>query len=814
MPVVMPLRDCIARPSRPDQSPLLLVDHLEAVALGCGDPTDSNEDRLAFLAGLTHDAPKAAADWQHYIRGGSAKGPPHAPTAAALFAFWSEDLIPRWAAHRHERDQLYDLALDWVRVICRHHGALDDLSIDPPWETTSGHEPTALLATCDRDGLDALVRKHFPETQATLDHFDVWSVNFDRTWGYRQGTARTTISRKSKDEGMIDHLGLRLAELVARLIFADRRHVAEWTLVSMALSQAEKALHHFEKHCKNEAEKARGQGVSETLLQARQQQQLQVLEAYQSQCNSTMFTLLLPTGYGKTLAGLRVALEAVHSGRCRRILYVAPYISILSQSAGVLEKATGMRVVLHHQMSILSLGDTGPRQDNSVSTDVQGEDHQPYDLLDTWQAPILATTFNQLFRALFPARAQECLRIPAIDNAFVFIDEPQIINLVVWSAFLRALAVVARQRGATVLFCTATLPPLKDGLGDYGPALPLVEPFKPDLSRFVIRSTSEPWDADRVAAEARSRLQKLGSVAVILNTVRDAFGVFRKLKASGGCWFFLASRMLPGHKEKIIRRVRKCLKEKTQPIGVVCTQVLEAGVDLSFRAVLRARPIFPSIVQAAGRANRHGEGSPAEVIVFPFVRDDGNDSRRCVYKDKFANDQTDDILRKAPKIAEADVTHWLETYYQNCWLNNPHLTSLQRFEAAAKGQWSELAQNEPFQEDLPGLDVFIPGAERFLPPRYRPLLSKFGVQTAEQFLERYRDRGARRGLSFKERRLQSALLRQFLVDVPKTHASTIAHPIDGSEWPLVLDNPKLYHPSTGLAHLLAEDDHDSSTQVL
>ena len=136
----------------------------------------------------------------------------------------------------------------------------------------------------------------------------------------------------------------------------------------------------------------------------------------------------------------------------------------------------------------------------------QSEDHQPYDLLDTWQAPIVATTFNQLFH-LFPARAQECLRIPALDGAFVFIDEPQIINATVWSAFLRAIAVVALQRRAQVLFCTATLPPLADGLGGHGSALSLVDTFKPEISRFVIRSTTESWNADRVAAEARRHLQ-------------------------------------------------------------------------------------------------------------------------------------------------------------------------------------------------------------------------------------------------------------------------------------------------------------------
>ena len=63
--------------------------------------------------------------------------------------------------------------------------------------------------------------------------------------------------------------------------------------------------------------------------------------------------------------------------------------------------------------------------------------------------------------------------------------------------------------------------------------------------------------------------------------------------ARGGRWFFLASRMLPGHKEQIIRQIHKSLKNKSKPTGVVCTQVLEAGVDLSFRAILRGATDLP-----------------------------------------------------------------------------------------------------------------------------------------------------------------------------------------------------------------------------
>lgn len=85
----------------------------------------------------------------------------------------------------------------------------------------------------------------------------------------------------------------------------------------------------------------------------------------------------LPTGYGKTLTALRVALEAVSMGRCERIVYVAPYISILSQAANEIAKATGLPVLEHHHLSLLAQ-----------------KDDQDVEALDSWQAPVVATTFN------------------------------------------------------------------------------------------------------------------------------------------------------------------------------------------------------------------------------------------------------------------------------------------------------------------------------------------------------------------------------------------------------------------------------------
>jgi hypothetical protein len=605
--------------------------------------------------------------------------------------------------------------------------------------------------------------------------------------------------------GERDRLGLRLADLGARLIFADRRDAADWEPDALLPVQAEAAIRRHAATCQDAARDDREKGADEAILRARQQRQEEALQTYRRDGHSNALSLLLPTGYGKTLTGLRVALEAVATGRCLRIVYVAPYISILSQAAGDIERATGLPVVLHHHLSILGMKDR-PREDR------QREDHQSYDLLDTWQAPVVATTFNQLFRALFPARAQECLRIPALEGAFVFVDEPQIVDAAVWCAFLRALAVRCRTHRAQVLFCTATLPPVSDGLGEGVSAAPLVEAVAPTIGRYEIRLEPNVWRPADVAREARARRGNRGSVAVILNTVRDAVDVYEQLGGEGSDWLFLAAMMLPGHKADVIQKVRKSLEAQggKGSVGVVCTQVLEAGVNLSFRSVLRALPIFSSVAQAAGRANRHGEGERAEVVVFRFLRGDGKDSRKWIYGRRKKGepehhataemDQTDALLAERPRVVEEELPKALAAYYARCWEANPHRTSLQWFAAAAGGKWTDLAGKEPFGDDYPKVEVLVPDAEEYLAEEHREALASFGTDTAQGLLDRAGDRAFRRDLSFLRRKQLAALLRQFTVSVPACVAERLAKPVGDEDeaWLWKLDDPEQYSDATGL----------------
>jgi hypothetical protein len=274
--------------------------------------------------------------------------------------------------------------------------------------------------------------------------------------------------------------------------------------------------------------------------------------------------------------------------------------------------------------------------------------------------------------------------------------------------------------------------------------------------------------------------------------------------------------MLPGHKAKAIADVRRMLMRK-QPVGVICTQVLEAGVDLSFHSVLRALPIFPSVVQAAGRANRHGaSGEPAEVAVFDYRRAEGKPSRQFIYRSEHARQQTDAVLASAP-LAERAVPAALDTYFRRLWQAEPATAPLARFERSAQGEWSALAGLCPFDgDDGWRVDVFVPhrDGDRCLSYRMARLMHRFAPNGPAQLLERYLDRAFRRGLDFRNRKRLSALVRQFTVALPNKVAARFTSELPDCSWLRRLDQPSLYSPETGLAHLLVEADEADISSII
>lgn len=336
-----------------------------------------------------------------------------------------------------------------------------------------------------------------------------------------------------------------------------------------------------------------------------------------------IYTLTVPTGGGKTLASLRFALHHASQRKLQRIVYVIPFVSIIDQNAEVVRSIleppsqpedTG-RVVLEHHGSIT------PEQ----------QTWREKILCENWDAPVVYTTMVQFLEALFGSGTRGARRMHQLANSVLVFDEVQTLPVKCVHLFNNALNFLAEQCNTTVLLCTATQPLLHTVRPDRGAIrlaaqhelMPNARGLFERLKRVELHDRRRPggWSNAEMAQLALDELRRTGSCLVVVNTKAAARRLFEHaspaLDDEAIC--HLSTDMCPAHRKLELARVKRRLAER-EPILCISTQLIEAGVDIDFRVVIRFLAGLDSIAQAAGRCNRNGQAEPGVVhVVNPAV---------------------------------------------------------------------------------------------------------------------------------------------------------------------------------------------------
>jgi CRISPR-associated endonuclease/helicase Cas3 len=331
-----------------------------------------------------------------------------------------------------------------------------------------------------------------------------------------------------------------------------------------------------------------------------------------------VFRLTVPTGGGKTRSSLTFALEHALLHGMDRIIYAIPYTSIIDQTVGVFRSIFGEgenapRVLEHHSAV--------PEPERGEDEDSQGEDPALWRRLasENWDARLIVTTTVQLFESLFSHKPARCRKVHRLAKSVLILDEAQTLPLPLLKPIVDALKQLAAHYGMTVVLCTATQPALDNSpyLKGFDDVREIISPddrnrhFR-QLERVRYAVAPEPWTWERVADEMETSDQCL----TVLNTRRDAIILLEILEERGVPGLVHLSTLLCGaHRRKIIKEVKTRLKQG-EPVRLVSTQVVEAGVDLDFPKAMRAVGPLDRIIQAAGRCNREGLRDHGEVIVF------------------------------------------------------------------------------------------------------------------------------------------------------------------------------------------------------
>ncbi|WP_144499631.1 CRISPR-associated helicase Cas3' [Bacillus sp. FDAARGOS_235] len=338
---------------------------------------------------------------------------------------------------------------------------------------------------------------------------------------------------------------------------------------------------------------------------------------------SGIYTLSIPTGGGKTLASLRYALKHAKLHNKKRIIYVVPYTTIIEQNAEEVRRILEdeANILEHHSNIVEEFNENDESEDGIINV------QQKLKLAkDNWDSPIIFTTMVQFLNVFYAKGSRNTRRLHNLSEAIIIFDEVQKVPISCVSLFNQALNFLKTYSCSSLVLCTATQPALDfveqkldintdsemiNNL-DY-----VIESFK--RVEIIDKATNETFNKNRLTAFINKKIEEVQSILIILNTksvVRDLYTQLQRQEFNVPI-YHLSTTMCAAHRQRILKEIRKCLNDGKKII-CISTQLIEAGVDVSFECVIRSLSGLDSIAQAAGRCNRHGEKGIQNVYVIDY----------------------------------------------------------------------------------------------------------------------------------------------------------------------------------------------------
>lgn len=542
-------------------------------------------------AGLLHDLGKYSAQFQAYIKDGiGACGSVNHTFAAVKF------LLDRY--HNADAGDFADVVSELlVLAVGGHHGEFDCV------DNNSGRSGFQHRLTKEGIGYEEAVENFFrfcappeeldqlfqaarEELAPVLDH--ILSM-----------TGEDTDDERYEEETAF-YCGLLARLLLSAVIEGDRRDTAEFDGAQFPERRDAEALQELWGQCLDRVEKKLGAlPRSSPIDRARR--------AISDRCRQAaeqpggVFRLNVPTGAGKTLSGLRFALAHARRHGKQRIIFTSPLLSILEQNAKeIRDYIQDDSLILEHHSNLLPINETPEELDRREL------------LTETWSSPIIITTLIQLLNTLFSGKTTAIRRFHALCNSVIVIDEVQTVPSKLLSLFSLAVNFLAEVCGATVVLCSATQPCMERIEHPLHAPIPDLVPYDPQL--WAVFRRTDIQDAGSMSLEetarfALKRLDESDSLLIVCNKKGQSERLFELLQGGDHALFHLSAAMCVQHRRDTLDRLRTSLEQKRKTL-CVSTQVIEAGVNISFACVIRLTAGMDSVVQAAGRCNRSGEAGP------------------------------------------------------------------------------------------------------------------------------------------------------------------------------------------------------------
>jgi CRISPR-associated endonuclease/helicase Cas3 len=723
--------------SHPDG--VLLSNHLWAVGNNCRDfvhQAGVNDEKILYtaeLVGKTHDFGKYTPFFQRYVRGLNINSRlrEHSPISA---------LFSAWLVWRELKDEFLTLA----SFICtlRHHGNLaeDFYDLENRLEDRFGGKNRLEFDPGRYAKQIGSIRANLDRISIEMEGIGIHGVGefidelpetYNRLLELLYSMGETKIENAWKKYFI-------LLLIFSALIDADRRDAGQLEKMYERKELDPNMVDAFrEKKFKtqsspldplrNEVYKNTMEFLNKNYLPGRIPQKA---------------TIVAPTGIGKTLLGFSIALklrEQIYkrTGHMPRIIYVLPYINIIEQTYDVLSKVLdGLAVspymlLKHHHQYFLE----GDREDMPLDEALL--------LHDAWDSEVIVTTFAQFLHTLIGGQKNFLRRLHNMFNSIVILDEVQTIQMEYWELMKRCVEEFARNSNSLVIAMTATRPII---FGDWAELVPNYQEVFKKLDRVHYHYHRDEMKVGEMVSWFWSEIwsKKPSSVLMVLNTISSSIAAYKMVKkrfsedevvglgeagerdkvkdAKRTVLAYLSTNIVPAERRRRIERIKDLLNGGRKVI-VVSTQVIEAGVDLSFDVAIRDIGPIDSIIQVAGRCNRSWERR-GDVHIVRIV-ENGEELAPKVYGPLLIH-VAKQILEGHCEFQEKDILKIIDEYFNEGYRRKSHEKSKEILEAIERLDFSKISKFELI-EDEPKEAVFIEldGEARRALEEFKEAMKKF-----------------------------------------------------------------------------------------
>jgi CRISPR-associated endonuclease/helicase Cas3 len=311
-----------------------------------------------------------------------------------------------------------------------------------------------------------------------------------------------------------------------------------------------------------------------------------------------------PTGIGKTKIFLDLVAKYKDDKKIERVFYFSPLLALTED----FERKFAKTVPDEQKDDVLYYTHlfAGTLEEKIKDGSGIRNSNRWVFLNESFNKKFVITTTQRLLMTLYCNKAREKLKLASFRNSVLIIDEVQTIPKFILSNLKKILIKMNQYMGTKIILVSATIPHEIRDIKKV--AIP------DDILSSYLEQTQKQIGIEQLVISAIP----INKTLIMANTRKKAVNLYIQViqEYPTSKIHYLSTGVRKKNRSKMLEEIKDW-----NNFVLVSTQVVEAGVDISFSNIFREVAPLDNIVQVMGRLNREGTDSNAKLVIYQTDND-------------------------------------------------------------------------------------------------------------------------------------------------------------------------------------------------